>query len=113
MKQITSISLDELKQMAEKMYGGLVKVDVDIARRIVVVDMDLHADGEAYMLEHDSQQKNIWGINVYPAKFGTDDFIEFDSMVNMRPSQGNASRDVLDLVTRQKIAEVVMEVIHA
>ena len=82
--------------MAEKMYGTLVTADVDIAKSIVVIDMDMHADGEAYLLENGSEQANLWGINLHPDAFGTDDFIEFDSMINIRPRQKNPSRDVLD-----------------
>ena len=47
--------------MAEKMYGTMVKADVDVAKKIVVIDMDMHADGEAYLLEHGSQQTDLWG----------------------------------------------------
>lgn len=112
MKQITTITVAELKQMAQKMFGGLVKVDVDIARNVVVIDMDLHADGEAYLLQNGSKQTDLWGINVYPEKFGTDGFIEFDSMINLRPSQGNPSRDVLDAGTKKKIRELITGVVH-
>ena len=112
MKQVASISLDELKQMAAKMYGGLVKADVDIAKGLVIIDMDLHADGEAYLLEQGSKQGDLWGINLYPDKFGTDEFIEFDSMINLRPSQGNRSRDVIDESVRTKIRELIVGVVH-
>ncbi len=112
MKKITSISVDELKHMAAKTYGDLVKTDVDIAKGIVVVDMDLHADGEAALLEDGSRQADLWGINLYPNKFGTDDFIEFDSMINLRPSQGNLSRDVLDSATKAKIRTLIGGAVH-
>lgn len=98
--------------MAEKMYGTLVKADVDIKNRIVVVDMDMHSDGEAYLLEQGSQQGDIWGINLYPQHFGTDDFIEFDSMINIRPRQNNPSRDVLDESIRKQIIELVNEIVY-
>ena len=112
MKQITSISLAELKQMAAKMYGSLVKADVDVVKGAVVIDMDLHSDGEAHLLEHGSKQGNIWGINIYPDKFGTEDFIEFDSMINMRPSHGNPSRDVLDGAIKAKIIQLINGAVH-
>ncbi len=66
--------------MAERMYDSLVKADVDISKKILLVDMDMHADGEAYLLERGSRQADIWGINLHPDKYGSDDFIEFDSM---------------------------------
>ncbi len=113
MKQITSISLDELSKLAERMYGTLVKADVDIAKNIIVIDMDMHADGEAYLLGQGSEQNDLWGINLHPGKFGTDDFIEFDSMINIRPRQNNPSRDVLDETIRAKIRGIVGSVAHA
>lgn len=98
--------------MAEKMYGTLVKADVDIAKHQVVIDMEMHADGEAYLLENGSAQMDIWGINLHPDQFGTDDFIEFDSMINIRPRQQNPSRDVLSEPVRQQIRDLVNGVVH-
>lgn len=46
---------------------------------------------KAYLLEQGSKQKILWGINIYPELPG-DEMIEFDSMINLRPSQGNNSR---------------------
>lgn len=113
MKMVTSISITELRRLAENMYGNLVKADVDVARRRVMLDMELHADGEAYLLEHGSRQNDLWGINLYPLEFGTDAFIEFDSMINIRPSQNNPSRDVLDEQMRAAIVAIITEVVHA
>ncbi len=112
MQQIDSMSIAELDEMAEKMYGTLVKADVDVTKNIVIVDMDMHADGEAYLLENGSNQQDVWGINLHPDKFGTDEFIEFDSMINIRPRQNNASRDVLDTGVRAKIVEIIAGVVH-
>jgi hypothetical protein len=112
MKQVDKISVVELREMAEKMYGSIVKADVDITKGVLLVDMEMHADGEAYLLENGSQQADLWGINLHPDKFGTDDFIEFDSMINIRPRQSNPSRDVLDENVRKQIQGIVEGVIH-
>jgi hypothetical protein len=112
MKVVYEISIAELSAMAEKMYGTLVKVDIDIARNIFIVDMGMHADGEAYLMENGSNQNDLWGINLHPSDYGTVDFIEYNSMINIRPSQGNASKDVLDTQIRQKIINVVQRVVH-
>ena len=112
MKIIKRIDLAELRGMAEKMYGTLVKADVDTERKIVIIDMEMHADGEAYLLENGSKQDNLWGINLHPDKFGSDEFIEFDSMINIRPRQQNPSRDVLDENVRKTIREIIAEVVH-
>lgn len=112
MKVVERISIAELSDMAEKMYGTLVKADVDIAKKILIVDMGMHADGEAYLMERGSKQNDLWGINLHPADYGTDEFIEFDSMINIRPSQGNASKDVLNLEIRKQIIDLVKGVVH-
>ncbi|HEY5442371.1 MAG TPA: DUF5674 family protein [Candidatus Saccharimonadales bacterium] len=112
MKVISDISISELSEMAKNMYGSLVKADVDIAKKILIVDMGMHADGEAYLMENGSKQSDLWGINLHPEDYGTDDFIEFDSMINIRPSQGNASKDVLDPHKKQQIIALVQEIIH-
>ena len=98
--------------MAEKMFGELVKADVDVEKRIVILDMPMHYDGEQELLKKGSTQKDVWGINLYPDDYGTDDFIEFDSMINIRPSQGNPSKDVLDENIRNKIKEIIEEIVH-
>lgn len=112
MKQVDKISIAELKEMAEKMFEGIVKADVDVEQEIIIVDMPMHVDGEAFLLEKGSLQKNLWGINLHPEDFGTDDFIEFDSMINIRPSQGNPSKNVLDEKIRTKIKEIVGKIVH-
>ncbi len=101
-----TISLDELRIMAEATFGDLVKAVVDIARDVMVVDAELHADQEKFLLDQGSRQADLWGINLYPEMSG-DDFIEFDSMINLRPSQGNRSRGVDDAATRARIAAIV------
>jgi hypothetical protein len=101
-----SITLDELKKMAENSFGNLVKADVDVERGLIAVDAELHSDLEALLLENGSKQKDIWGINLYPELTG-DEFIEFDSMINVRPSHNNRSRGVEDEAIRKKIIEIV------
>lgn len=112
MKIVENISIVELSAMAEKMYGSLVKADVDIVKNVLMVDMGMHADGEAYLMENGSKQQDLWGINLHPADYGTDDFIEFDSMINIRPRQGNASKDVLNPEIKKQIIALVGEVVH-
>ena len=107
MKIITeTLLLGELKQMAEATFGNLVKAVVDIERELIAVDAELHSDLEALLLENGSKQKNLWGINLYSEIQG-DDFVEFDSMINMRPSQGNRSRGIENEEIRKKILTIV------
>lgn len=53
------------------------------------------------MLTLGGEQTDLWGINLYPKMEG-EDFIEFDSLINIRPYQGNRSRDVQDPIIRKK-----------
>jgi len=111
MKQVDKISLSELREMAENSFHGMVKADVDIAQGLIVVDAEFHADIEQFMLDNGSRQENLWGINLHPDQFGSPDFIEFDSMINIRPRQGNKSRYVEDAGVRESIIKIVSEVV--
>ncbi|MFC1645894.1 DUF5674 family protein [Candidatus Omnitrophota bacterium] len=99
------VTIEELREIATNSFGDLVKVVVDVDRGLVAIDAELHSDLEAIFLENGSQQKSLWGINFYPF-LESGDFIEFDSLINMRPSQGNMIRGVHDELTRQKIIEI-------
>jgi len=99
-----------LSELAKERFGDLVKAVVDIERGIMAVGEELHSDEEALLLEHGSSQTNLWGINLYPAKSG-EELIEFDSIINLRPSQGNRSRDVNDPSARQKIKDIVSRLV--
>ncbi len=101
------ISISKLNEMAEKMFGSMVKAMVDVEKEIMAVDAPMHADLLELLIEKEnSEPKNLWGINIYPKKTG-DDFIEFDSMMNLKPGLGNTTRGVEDESIRKKIIEVV------
>lgn len=102
------ITNDELKQMAAGLFGDMVKAVVDVERQVLALDAELHSDLEALLLGDGSRQKDLWGVNFYPELEG-DAFLEFDSMINMRPSQGNRSRGVEDEETRKRIVAVVAQ----
>lgn len=100
------ISLVELQKMAEKLFDEFVKAVVDIEQNVMVVDAEMHADQESFLLGQGSKQTNLWGINLYP-RHPDDKFIEFDSMINIRPWQQNRSRGVDNPEIRKKIIEAV------
>ncbi len=105
------ISKEELKKMSEKMFGELVKAVIDIKKEIVMVDADLHADQEKQLLKNGSSQNDLWGINLYPNEEDKY-FIEFDSMINLRPSYGNRSRGVDDENIQKSIIEIVNNLVE-
>jgi len=105
------ITINELKEIASQLFGDVIKAVVDVEKEIMVINADMHADEEAWLLDRGSKQQDLWGINLYPELYGQEDFIEFDSMINLRPSQGNASRGVEDEKIRNKINEIVYKLI--
>jgi hypothetical protein len=102
------ITIIELKEIAQNMFGDLVKAVIDVDLKRIAINAELHSDLEALMLENGSKQNSLWGINYYPDLEG-DDFIEFDSMINMRPSQGNTSRGVDSEAIRNIIIKITNE----
>ena len=97
--------------MAAAGFGTLVKAVVDVEVGIMAVDAELHADQEALLLEEGSSQRDLWGINLYPDVAG-DDWLEFDSMINLRPASGNRSRGVDDPVVRGQIRDIVTRLVQ-
>jgi hypothetical protein len=107
----TRITVAELRRLAEEMFGNLVKAVVDVRQRIMALGGELHADEEGLLLEDGSSQQDLWGINLYP-EFTDERWIEFDSVVNIRPSQGNRSRGVDDPAIRSTIVAIVGELVE-
>lgn len=105
------IAVTELKKMSESFSEGLVKAVVDVQQGIMAVDSELHADLEKFLIENGSYQENIWGINIYP-DLEDEDFVEFDSMINIRPRQNNRSRGVEDPSLRKTILNIVGNLIY-
>ena len=105
------VSIEELRQLAKGRFGDMVKAVVDLERRIMLLDADLHADQEAELLAQGSDQQDLWGINLYP-DLAEAEWLEFDSMINLRPSFGNRSRGVDDPATRDAIAGLVQRLVR-
>lgn len=106
------ITVAELSVMSKKMFNNLVKAVIDIEKKMMVVDAEFHADQEQFILEeYGSEQENVWGINLHPIHFGTENFIEFDSMINVRPSWGNTTRGVDDLKIQERIKSIVQQLV--
>ena len=105
------ITRAELGEIAADSFGDLVKAVVDVVRGSMAIGGELHSDEESLLLASGSAQEDIWGINLYPA-IADESWIEFDSMINVRPSMGNRSRGVEDEQTRMKIIRIVKELVR-
>jgi hypothetical protein len=101
-----SVTRHELNEMAKQQFGDMVKAVVDVEQGIMAIGGELHSDEEAVLLDQGSAQKNLWGINLYPEQ-SIADWIEFDSMINVRPSGGNRSRNVEQAEIREAITAIV------
>ncbi len=106
-----SISLDELKNMAREHFGDWIKAVVDLEQKIMAVGGEMHSDEEALLLKQGSRQENLWGINIL-VDMPKDSYIEFDSMINIRPRQGNRSRFVENPEIQNQIITVVNNIIE-
>jgi hypothetical protein len=104
------ITKKSLIPIAHERFGNLIKAVIDVKQEILVIDADLHSDEEQFLLEQGSNQYDLWGINLYP-KLDTD-WIEFDSMINVRPRQGNTSRSVDNPDMRKLIITIVTNLIR-
>ncbi len=100
------ISRGELTEIAKQQFGDMVKAVVDVERGIMAIGGELHSDEEAVLLDQGSAQRHLWGINLYPDK-PLDEWIEFDSMINVRPSGGNRSRYVESSEIREAVTRIV------
>ena len=100
------VSREELKAIAQNTFGEMVKCVADIRRGLLAIDADLHADLEALLLQNGSAQEDLWGFNLWVEEEG-EDFIEFDSLINIRSWQNNPSRDILNPDVRDSIKSIV------
>jgi hypothetical protein len=104
------VSLDELRRMAAEQFGDFVKAVVDVQRGVMAIGGELHADEEALLLQQGARQADLWGINLYPDRSAAE-LVEFDSMINVRPSRGNRSRGVEDAAVRRRILDIVARLV--
>ena len=107
-----AISIAELKKLAHNTFGDMIKCVADVKRGLLAVDADLHADLERLLLEAGSAQPDLWGFNLLVEEEG-EDFIEFDSLINIRSWQGNPTRGVEDPEVREAIKSIVDKFITA
>lgn len=84
----------------------MVKGVVDLTKGIIALGGELHADAETLLLEAGSEQRDLWGFNIYIDK-PIEERVVCSSLINIRPSQGNRAMEVQDFDLRQKITDVV------
>lgn len=100
------ITKEELRKVASETFGDMVKAVVDVEKGLMAIGGELHADEEKILLEDGSKQEDLWGINIYLDR-SENEQVEFNSMINIRPSAGNRSRGVENVETQEKIKAIV------
>lgn len=102
------LSIHDIRQHHHDFFDTMVKIVVDVERELVALNAEMHADLEQMLLEDGSEQKYLWGANIY---FSRPHDLEFTSLINIRPAQGNKSMEVLDPSTRDVMLRIVKKYI--
>jgi hypothetical protein len=105
-----TVNRSALREMAKQQFGDMVKAVVDVEQGIMAIGGELHSDEEAVLLDQGSLQRHLWGINLYPEQ-PAQEWIEFDSMINVRPSGGNRSRHVESAEIREAVSRIVTRLV--
>ena len=106
----TPTDLKKIWQERESGFVDLLKIVIDIDRKIIAADAELHADLEELLLSEGSLQENLWGANLYPEKSG-DDLIEYTAFINIRPSQDNRSMEIEDEDIRLQMQSIIKKLL--
>ena len=105
------ISRKELIDIARRQFGDLIKAVVDVKQEIMAIGGELHADEEVALIEQEgSKREYIWGVNLYP-KIKNEEWIEFDSVINLKPSCGNRSRGIDDSKVKERIKNIIEKLV--
>jgi len=105
------ITLDELKEIAKENFGDMVKGVADIKERVLALGGELHADALEALIENGSEPENIWGMNIYPEK-PRQSWIEFNSLINIRPTQNNLSMDIQSAEIKKKVGQIIDQLVE-
>jgi hypothetical protein len=100
----------ELRRLVDLFFEDMVKYVVDVARGVAAVGGEMHADAEQVLLEDGSRQADLWGANYYPGR-GREECIEYTSLINIRPAQGNRSMEIQDPAVRERVRELTLALV--
>ena len=104
------IILDELKKIAEENFGDMIKGAVDVEKKVVALGGEMHIDANEELIKTGSEQQNIWGFNIHINR-PREDWLEFNSLINIKPAVGNRSMNIENETIRKKIKGIFNELI--
>ena len=99
------VDTSTLESLAKEWHQTLVKGVADIKTGLVALGGEWHIDANNRLIEEGSEQKNLWGFNLYPKEKG-DAAIEYNSLINIRPMQDNRSMEITNEETRSAVRRV-------
>ena len=94
------------KEIAQEFYKTMIKGVVDIENNIVAFGGEYHIDANQKLIERGLKQEDIWGFNVYLDR-PRNTWIEYISLINIRPSAGNTDMEVSDPKIREKMKQII------
>ena len=105
------ITKEELVKIGKEFFEDTIKAVVDIEEEIMAIGGELHSDAEDVLIKNGSKPINLWGINIHFDE-SKEEWIEFDSLINIKPALGNRSMGVKDCEIREKIKKIVDKLIE-
>jgi len=102
------ITESELREIAKDFYIVMIKGVVDVERGILAMGGEYHIDANIVLIENGSRQQDIWGFNWYFDRAG-DERIEYVSLINIRPAQGNRTMEVQDVSLRDTMKTIILK----
>jgi hypothetical protein len=107
------ISKEYLLDLAKEGYEKMIKFVVDIEKEIIAVGGEMHADAEVLLLEQGSEQKNLWGANLWFYRDDPNNRVEFVSLINIRPRDNNKSIEIESIVIKNKVKNIAEKLLLA
>ncbi len=104
------ISKEELRSFLGKPFDDMIKFVVDVEKKVIALGGEMHVDAEQILLDNGSEQENLWGGNIYPKSKGQI-ILEYESLINIRPSQNNRSIEVQNDGLKREIKNIVVKLI--
>ncbi|KKQ98497.1 MAG: hypothetical protein A2626_00830 [Candidatus Nealsonbacteria bacterium RIFCSPHIGHO2_01_FULL_38_55] len=103
---------DYVNKFLGKPFDEVVKFVVDIERKIIALGGELHSDAGELLIEDGSDNRNLWGGNIYPLRKKEDELVEYNSLINIKPLKSNFSLEVQDDKIKQEIRKIINELMY-
>lgn len=92
----TPYTKEEVEKLKEQ-FDVYIKTVIDIDKKICSAGCDRHYESEELLLRDGSKQEYVWGGGIdLESKI-----IDFNSFINIRPTQNNTSNEIQDKKIRE------------